>query len=131
VFIGNATSPAPGINEGKLAGGITGVFNPVVTPDGSKVVAAAWTGFNVAELAEFSAQTGRLLAVVMPAAHMPGSGNPCQVLWTDLSGAHLIAYCDTGGWSTAPVSPRLTCTFPIPPASISTRPSSGSPQIMS
>ena len=84
-------------NEGKLAGGITGVFNPVVTPDGSKVVAAAWTGFNVAELAEFSAQTGRLLAVLMPAAHMPGSGNPCQVLWTDLSGAHLIAYCGTGG----------------------------------
>jgi len=60
-------------------------------------VAAAWTGFNVAELAEFSAQTGRLLAVVMPAAHMPGSGNPCQVLWTDLSGAHLIVYCGTGG----------------------------------
>ena len=84
-------------NEGKLAGGITGVFNPVVTPDGSKIVAAAWTGFNVAELAEFSAQTGRLLAVLMPAAHMPGSGNPCQVLWTDLSGAHLIAYCGTGG----------------------------------
>ena len=84
-------------NEGKLAGGITGVFNPVVTPDGSKVVVAAWTGFNVAELAEFSAQTGRLLAVLMPAAHMPGSGNPCQVLWTDLSGAHLIAYCGTGG----------------------------------
>ncbi len=84
-------------NEGKLAGGITGVFNPVITPDGSKIVAAAWTGFNVAELAEFSAQTGRLLAVVMPAAHMPGSGNPCQVLWTDLSGAHLIAYCGTEG----------------------------------
>ena len=36
-------------NERKLAGGISGVFNPVITPDGSKVVAAAWTGFNVAE----------------------------------------------------------------------------------
>jgi hypothetical protein len=84
-------------NERKLAGGISGVFNPVITPDGSKVVAAAWTGFNVAELAEFSARSGRLLAVLMPAAHMPGSGNPCQVLWTDLSGAHLIAYCGTGG----------------------------------
>jgi hypothetical protein len=84
--------------EGTLAGGITGVFNPVITPDGSKVVAAAWTGFLVAELAEFSAQTGRLLAVLIPAAHMPGSGYPCQVLWTDLSGAHLIAYCaGTGG----------------------------------
>ncbi len=79
--------------EGTLAGGITGVFNPVITPDGSTIVAAAWTGFLVAELAEFSARTGRLLAVLIPAAHMPGSGYPCQVLWTDLSGAHMIAYC--------------------------------------
>jgi hypothetical protein len=84
--------------EGTLAGGITGVFNPVITPDGSKIVAAAWTGFQVVELAEFSAQTGRLLAVLIPAAPMPGHGYPCQALWTDLSGAHLIAYCDgTGG----------------------------------
>jgi hypothetical protein len=84
-------------NEAKLSGGITGVFNPVITPDGSTIVTAAWTGFNVAELAEFSAQTGRLLAVLIPAAHMPGSGSPCQALWTDSSGAHLIAYCNTGG----------------------------------
>jgi len=84
-------------DERKLAGGITGLFNPVITPDGSKIVSAAWTGFLVAELAEFSAQTGRLIAVLMPAAHMPGSGSPCQVLWTDPSGAHLIAYCGTPG----------------------------------
>jgi len=84
-------------NEGTLAGGITGVFNPVITPDGSKIVAAAWTGFLVAELAEFSARTGQLLAVLVPAAHMPGHGSPCQVLWTDTSGAHLIAYCGTAG----------------------------------
>jgi hypothetical protein len=84
-------------NERKLAGGISRVFNPVITPDGSKVVAAAWTGFLVAELAEFSAQTGRLIAVLMPAARMPGHGSPCQVLWTDPSGSHLIAYCGTGG----------------------------------
>ena len=84
-------------NERKLAGGISGVFNPVITPDGSKIVAAAWTGFNVAELAEFSARTGRLIAVLMPAASMPGHGSPCQVLWTDLSGSHLIAYCGTAG----------------------------------
>jgi len=81
-------------NDRALADGITGVFNPVITPDGSKIVAAAWTGFLVAELAEFSARTGQLIAVLMPAAHMPGSGSPCQVLWTDLSGAHLIGYCD-------------------------------------
>jgi hypothetical protein len=83
--------------ERTLAGGISGVFNPVITPDGSKIVAAAWTGFNVAELAEFSARTGRLIAVLIPAAHMPGSGSPCQALWTDASGAHLIAYCGTPG----------------------------------
>ena len=84
-------------NEATLPGGITGVFNPVITPDGSKIVAGAWTGFLVAELAEFSARTGQLLAVLIPAAHMPGSGYPCQALWTDLSGAHLIAYCGTAG----------------------------------
>jgi hypothetical protein len=84
-------------NERVLAGGITGVFNPVITPDGSTIVAAAWTGFLVAELAEFSARTGRLLAVLIPPAHMPGHGSPCQVLWTDSSGAHLIAYCGTAG----------------------------------
>jgi hypothetical protein len=84
-------------NERKLAGGISGVFNPVITPDGSKVVAAAWTGSMVAELAEFSARNGRLIAVLMPAAPMPGHGSPCQVLWTDPSGSHLIAYCGTPG----------------------------------
>jgi len=84
-------------NERKLAGGISGVFNPVITPDGSKILAAAWTSFNVAELAEFSARTGRLLAVLIPAESMPGHGSPCQALWTDLSGAHLIAYCGTAG----------------------------------
>lgn len=84
-------------NERRLAGGISGVFNPVITPDGSKIVAAAWTSFNVAELAEFSARTGRLLAVLIPAASMPGHGSPCQVLWTDLSGSHLIAYCGSSG----------------------------------
>ena len=84
-------------NERKLAGGISSVFNPVITPDGSKVVAAAWTGFIVAELAEFSARTGRLIAVLMPAARLPGHGSPCQVLWTDSSGSDLIAYCGTPG----------------------------------
>jgi hypothetical protein len=84
-------------SERKLAGGITGVFNPVITPDGSKIVTAAWTGFLVAELAEFNARTGRLIAVLIPAANMPGHGSPCQALWTDPSGAHLIGYCVTSG----------------------------------
>jgi hypothetical protein len=84
-------------NERTLTGGISGVFNPVITPDGSKIVAAAWTSFNVAELAEFSARTGQLTAVLIPATSMPGHGSPCQVLWTDPSGSHLIAYCGTAG----------------------------------
>jgi hypothetical protein len=83
--------------ERKLADGITGVFNPVITPDGSKIVAGAWTSFNVAGLAEFSAQTGQFLAMLIPASSMPGHGSPCQVLWTDLSGAHLIASCGPAG----------------------------------
>jgi hypothetical protein len=83
--------------ERKLAGGITGVFNPVITPDGSQVVAAAWTGSYIAELAEFSARTGRLTAVLTPRASMPGHGSPCQVLWTDRSGSHLITYCVKSG----------------------------------
>jgi hypothetical protein len=84
-------------SEHKLAGGITGVFNPVITPDGSKVVAAAWTGNYIAELAEFSARTGRLTAVLTPPAQMPGHGSPCLVLWTDTSGSHLITYCVNSG----------------------------------
>jgi hypothetical protein len=84
-------------NERTLAGSITGVFNPVITPDGSTIVAAAWTGFNIAELAEFSTRTGRLLAVLIPAASMPGHGSRCQALWTDSSGVHLIAYSGTAG----------------------------------
>lgn len=73
------------------------MFNPVITPDGSKVIAAAWTGLLVAELAEFSARTGRLIAVPIPAAQIPGHGSPCQVLRTDPSSAHLSAYCGTAG----------------------------------
>ncbi len=88
LIISSDGTPTPGRSE---------AFNPVITPDGSKILAAVFTGFIVAELAQFSAQTGRLLAVLVPPFHMPGSGTPCQVLWTDLSGAHLIAYCGGGG----------------------------------
>ena len=73
--------------------GITGIFNPVITPDGSMILTAVWTGFLVAGLAEFSSGTGRLEAVLVPPTHMPGHGTPCQVLWTNLSGSDLIADC--------------------------------------
>ncbi|MDA8332551.1 MAG: hypothetical protein M0027_15375, partial [Candidatus Dormibacteraeota bacterium] len=73
--------------------GTTGIFNPVITPNGSMILTAVWTGFLVAGLAEFSSRTGRLEAVLIPPTHMPGHGTPCQVLWTNLSGSDLIADC--------------------------------------
>jgi len=40
----------------------------------------------------------RLLpAALLAALSLTGCGSPCQVLWTDPSGAHLIAYCGTPG----------------------------------
>lgn len=83
--------------ERSPGGSITEVFNPVITPDGSKILAGAWTGFLVAELVEFSSTTGRLVAVLVPPAHMPGHGTPSQVLWTNLSGVHLLADCGGAG----------------------------------
>jgi hypothetical protein len=84
----------------KTMGDFWGPFNPVATPDGSKVFATAWTGppseFMV-ELVEFSAQTGRQLAVVIPPTGMPGHGFACVPLWTDPSGAYAIATCGVTG----------------------------------
>lgn len=88
------------VSAGKLPAGLRGLFNPVITPDGSKVVTAAWTGpagSLTAEIAEFSARTGRLLAVLLPPAGMPGHGFPCTAVWTDPSGAHLMAFCGISG----------------------------------
>jgi hypothetical protein len=88
------------VSASKLPTGLRGLFNPVITPDGSKVVTAAWTGpagSLTAEIAEFSARTGRLLSVLLPPAGMPGHGFPCTAAWTDLSGAHLMATCGVAG----------------------------------
>jgi hypothetical protein len=88
------------ISAGTLPAGLRGLFNPVITSDGSKVLTAAWTGpagTFTAEIAEFSTRTGRLLAVLLPPAGMPGAGFPCAVAWTDPSGAHLMALCGVEG----------------------------------
>ena len=88
------------VSVSKLPAGLRGLFNPVITPDGSKVVSAAWTGpagSLTAEIAEFSARTGRLFAVLLPPASMPGHGFPCTAVWTDPSGAHLVATCGVAG----------------------------------
>jgi hypothetical protein len=84
----------------KLPAGTSGLFNPVITPDGSKVVTAAWVGPTAnltAQIAEFSARTGRRLAVLLRPARMPGHGFPCASVWTDASGAHLMASCGRSG----------------------------------
>jgi hypothetical protein len=88
------------VSARKLPAGLRGLFNPVITPDGSKVVTAAWTGpagSLTAEIAEFSARTGRRLAVLLPPVGMPGHGFPCTAVWTDPSGAHLMATCGVAG----------------------------------
>jgi hypothetical protein len=88
------------VSTTKLPAGLRGLFNPVITPDGSKVVTAAWTGpagSLTAEIAEFSARTGRLLAVLLPPVGMPGHGFPCTAVWSDPSGAHLMATCGVAG----------------------------------
>jgi NAD(P)-dependent dehydrogenase (short-subunit alcohol dehydrogenase family) len=79
-------------------GMLSGLFNPLITPDGSKLFAAAWTGpagTITAEIEEFSVRTGKLIGVVMPPAGMAGHGDPCQVVWTDRDGTHLMADCGT------------------------------------
>ncbi len=88
------------VSASTLPAGLRGLFNPVITPDGSKILTAAWTGpadSFTAEIAEFSARTGRLLAVLLPPAGMPGHGSPCTAVWTDPSGAHLMATCSVAG----------------------------------
>ena len=41
--------------------------------------------------------TGRLLAVLLPPAGTLGHGFPCTAVWTDSSGAHLMATCGVAG----------------------------------
>jgi hypothetical protein len=72
----------------------------LITPDGSKVFATVVTGLPdnpAAEVMEFSAQTGRALAVVSPRAGESGMGSSCLALWTDPSGDRLIAECGQVG----------------------------------
>jgi len=81
-------------------GEIDGLTGVLPTPDGSKVFATAVTGLPDnpgAEVVEFSARTGRALAVVSPRADESGMGSSCLALWTDPSGARLTAECGGAG----------------------------------
>jgi len=82
-------------------GKIDGLSDVLLTPDGSKVFATAVSGLPDnpgAEVVEFSARTGRPLAVVSPRADESGMGTSCLALWTDPSGDRLTAECgELGG----------------------------------
>ncbi len=82
-------------------GKIDNLTDVLLTPDGSKVFATAVSGLPDnpgAEVVEFSARTGRALAVVSPRAGESGMGTSCLALWTDPSGDQLTAECgDLGG----------------------------------
>jgi hypothetical protein len=77
-------------------GGYTGAQNPLITPDGSAVIATLGRG-TALEVAEFSVRTGRVLRVLIPA--VANAAQYCGPLWTDSSGQHLLAACGDGAES--------------------------------
>jgi hypothetical protein len=77
------------IGETAGLGGYTGAQDPVITPDGSAVIATLGRATSL-EVAEFSA-AGRPLRVLIPAVRNPVSY--CGPLWTGPSGRHLLAAC--------------------------------------
>lgn len=88
------------VAAGQLPKGMRGILDPLISADGSSVVTAVWTGPAgrlTAEIAKFSARTGRLIAVLLPPASMPGHGFPCTAVWMDPSAAHLMASCGVSG----------------------------------
>jgi hypothetical protein len=90
--------PVPEVTSFGKIDNLSGVL---LTPDGSKVFGTAVSGLPDnpgAEVVEFSARTGRPLAVVSPRDGESGMGTSCLALWTDPSGDRLTAECgDLGG----------------------------------
>ncbi|HEV2372478.1 MAG TPA: hypothetical protein VGS19_09920 [Streptosporangiaceae bacterium] len=71
-------------------GRYSGAQHPMITPDGSAVIATLGRGRSL-EVAEFSARTGQPVQVLVPAVANPAQY--CGPLWTDRSGQHLLAAC--------------------------------------
>lgn len=70
--------------------------DPVLTPDGSKVLVTREVssgGDTTASVAEISARTGRTVAVVAPPSRTLTPGPLCEPLWTDASGTQVVTYC--------------------------------------
>jgi hypothetical protein len=77
-------------------GTFTDLAYPLISEDGSKLFATTlWGGpsHSKAEVVEFSALTGKALAVVAPAEGESGTGSWCGALWTDPSGSQAAAVC--------------------------------------
>jgi hypothetical protein len=75
------------------------VISPVITPDGSKVLAGVVSlGQQVTvRILAFSARTGQSVGAVTPRVTVTGHDVVCQPLWSDPSGAQQTAYCELGG----------------------------------
>jgi hypothetical protein len=76
-------------------GSYPGVYNPLITPDGSKLFVAMGFGRENAHVVvvEFSARTGHPQRAVTQPATESGHGAWCGALWTDPSGQHALATC--------------------------------------
>jgi hypothetical protein len=75
------------------------VGGPLITPDGSKVLATRITLSDTVttNVEEYSARTGRPLAAETPPVRDPRGAQICQVLWTDPTGEQLAAFCGHAG----------------------------------
>ncbi len=83
-------------------GNFTAVGSPLISANGSRLFATVrWRGGGqqdpMAEVVEFSARTGRALAVVSPPVDESGMGAWCGALWTDPSGTRATAICAGSG----------------------------------
>jgi hypothetical protein len=70
--------------------------DPVLTPDGSKVMVAKGTrqgSVYTDSVVEYSTQTGQALASVAPPVRSQFPGTLCVPLWTDPSGAQVVSLC--------------------------------------
>jgi hypothetical protein len=105
-------------------GKIDNLTDVLLTPDGSKVFATAVSGLPDnpgAEVVEFSARTGRPLAVVSPRDGESGMGTSCLALWTDPSGDQLTAECgELGGALTIVGGHWVTADLHVPSYNFST-----------
>ena len=70
--------------------------DPVLTPDGSKVMVPKGTatgGVYTDSVVEYSTRTGQALASVAPPLSSPFPGTLCVPLWTDPSGEQVVTLC--------------------------------------